>query len=66
MAWHSPKFIFLEIVSNNVIERGESENRDPGARARVVYTVVNFVLKNSKIIQRHKVRLTPISNASSR
>ena len=43
-AWHSPKIIFLEMGPNNVIEGGESENRDPGARARVVYAVANVVL----------------------
>ena len=44
MAWHSPKIILLEIDQNNVIEGGESENRDPGARMCVVYAVVNVVL----------------------
>ena len=44
MAWHSPKIIFLKMGPNNVIESGESENRGPGARARVVYAVVNVVL----------------------
>ena len=49
-AWHSPKIIFLEMGPNNVIEGGESENRGPGARARVVYATVNDVLENSKIV----------------
>ena len=44
MAWHSSKFIFLEISSNSVIKGGESENRSPGARMCVVYAVVNVVL----------------------
>ena len=44
MAWHSSKFIFLEISSNSIIKGGESENRGPGARMCVVYAVVNVVL----------------------
>ena len=47
-AWHSSKVIFLKMSPNNVTEGGESENRAPRARARVVYAVVNIVLKNSK------------------
>ena len=49
--WYSPKIIFLEMGPNNVIEGGESENRGPGARARVVYVVANVVLENSKIVK---------------
>ena len=51
MAWHSPKIIFLEMGPNNVIGGGESENRGPGARVRVVYVVANVVLENSKIVK---------------
>ena len=50
MAWNSFEIIFLEMGPNNVIEGGESENRGPGARARVVYATVNDVLENSKIV----------------
>ena len=39
------------MVPSNVIEGGESENRGPGARARVVYVVENVVLENSKIVK---------------
>ena len=66
MAWHSPKIISLKMGPNNVIEGGESENRGPGARMCIVYAVANVVLENSKIIQRHKVRLTPISIDAAR
>ena len=37
---------------NNVIEGGESENRGPGVQMCVVYTVVNAVLENSKIVKK--------------
>ena len=42
--WHSQKFVFLEMVSNNVIENGESENRGPRAQMCAVYVVANVVL----------------------
>ena len=38
---------------NNVIEGGESENRDPRARMRAVYATVNDVLENSEIVRKH-------------
>ena len=51
---------------NNVIGDGESENRDLGAQARVLYATVNDVLQNSNIAQRHKSRSIPISNDATR
>ena len=66
MAWHSSKFIFLEMSPNNVIEGGEFENRGPGARARVVYAVTKVVLENSKIVQKHLGKSNLVSNALSR
>ena len=64
--WYSPKIIFLEIVPSNVIKGGESENRDPGAWMCVVYAVMKVVLGNSKIVQKHKNRSTPIPNDAAR
>ena len=61
-----PKIIFLEIVPNNVIEGGESENQGPGARMRVVYAASNVVLENSKIVKEHLNLSNLVSNASSR
>ena len=66
MAWHSSKFIFLEISSNSVIEGGESENRGPRVWMNVVYVVENVVLENSKIVKKHPNLSNLISNASSR
>ena len=57
---------FLEIVPSNIIEGREFENRGPGARMRVVYVVVKVVLENSKIVQKHKNRSTPIPNDAAR
>ena len=48
---YSPKIIFLEMGPSNVIEDGESENRDPGVQMCVVYVVANVVLENSKIVK---------------
>ena len=64
--WHRSKIIFLKMGPNNVIEGRESENRDPGARMRVVYAVANVVLENSKITQKHKSLSIPILNATAR
>ena len=64
--WYSPKIIFLEIVPSNVIEGGESENQDPGARMRVVYAAANVVLENSKIVKEYLDLSNLVSNASSR
>ena len=63
---YSPKIIFLEMGPSNVIESGESENRGPGARARVVYVVANVVLENSKLVEKHLNGSNLVSNASSR
>ena len=41
------------MIPNNVIEGGESENRDPGARMCVVYAVANVVLENLKTVKKH-------------
>jgi len=57
---------FLEIVSNNVIKGGESENQDPRARMRIVYAVANVVVKNSKIVRKHLGKSNLVLNASPR
>ena len=66
MAWHSPKIILLEMGQNNVIEGEESENRDPGARMRIVYAVMNVVRENSKIVKKHLNLSNLVSTALSR
>ena len=66
MAWHSPKIISLEMGPNNVIKGGDSENRGPGARVCVVYAVANVVLKNSKVVQKHKSPSILILNDAAR
>ena len=62
----APKLFSWKWPPNNVIEGGESENRDPGARARVLYATVNSVLRNSKTVKKHPNGPNLVSNASSR
>ena len=65
-AWHSPKIIYLEMGPNHAIEGGESENRGPEARVRVIYAVANVVLENSKIVKERLNLSNLVSNALSR